>query len=222
MTIDTSTNIVAEQPKPSDKELNFRQLESKYEKIVAQERAEKERVTRELDEIKRIKTQHSDEEEDDAEPYVDKRKLKKEQAKFGQQIKQETKQDIQTAVQAAIYEERKKNWLDNNPDFYDVMQTHGQRFFEKAPHLAETILQMPEGFERQKLVYHNIKTLGIDRPEPKQSSIQEKIDSNRRSPFYQPSGMTSAPYAPTGDFSEAGKKSAWENVQKLKANLRLG
>jgi len=211
-----------EAPKVSDKELNFRQLESKYERQLAQERSERERIARELDEIKKAKAMPIEEDDDDAEPYVDKKKLKKEQAKFGQQIKQETKADIQRAVQDAIQEERRNNWINNNPDFAKVMSEHAQDFYEKAPDLAETILQMPEGFERQKLVYHSIKRLGIDQPQQKQPSIQDKIDANRRSPFYQPTGISTPAGAPQGDFSEAGKKSAYEQMQKLKANLRLG
>ena len=89
------------------------------------------------------------------------------------------------------------------------------------PELAESILEMPEGFERQKLVYKNIKALGLHKPAEKQASIQDKIDANRRSPYYQPTGVSAGPYAGTGDFSKSGQKNAYDKMQQLKAQLRI-
>jgi hypothetical protein len=80
---------------------------------------------------------------------------------------------------------------------------------------------MPEGFERKKLVYQNIKELGINKPEQKQPSIQDKIDANRKSPYYQPSGVGTAPYAQVGDFSEAGQKNAFAKMRELQKQMRL-
>jgi hypothetical protein len=127
---------------------------------------------------------------------------------------------MEMAKQAAKEELKQEMWLENNPDFYDVLQ-HAEKFAQKAPKLAETILRMPEGFERQKLVYQNIKELGINKPEQKQPSIQEKIDANRRSPYYQPSGVGSSPYSQVGDFSPTGQKNAYEKLKQLKEQLRL-
>lgn len=203
---------------PSNKELNFRALEAKYQQQLAQERAEKERLAQELEAKARLP--YKDDDEDDSEPYVDHKRLKKEQAKFGQQIKQETQSEIQKAVQKALQEERKQTWMKSNPDFYDVMQ-HAEKFAQTDPELAETILEMPEGFERQKLVYKNIKALGLHKPAVKESPIQEKIDANRRSPYYQPSGTGTPAYNQGGDYSDAGQKQAYEKMQALKKQLRL-
>lgn len=203
-----------EQSKPSDKELNFRALEARYEKKLQEERQAR------LDLEKRLSQSHQVEEDDSDEPYVDHKRLEKKLNKFGQQTMQQTQTEIKNAVQSAIYEERKQAWLDSNSDFYDVMQ-HAQKFAESDPKLAQTILEMPEGFERQKLVYYAIKSKGIDKPAPKQPSIQEKIDANRRSPYYQPSGVGTAPYASQGDFSAQGQKQAYEKLQELKRNLRI-
>lgn len=201
--------------KVSDKEINFRAFEAKMKRELEAEREKNQKLQRELDEKLAVK-----EVEEDAEPYVDNKKLHRELNNFGRKAKEETKQDIHQTVQQALYEERKQMWLDQNPDFYETMEKNASRFMEKAPDLAKTILQMPDNFERAKLVYHNIKTLGIDRPEPKQPSIQDKIDANRRSPFYAPPAMGTAPYAPQGDFSESGMKNAYEQMQKLKAGRR--
>lgn len=214
MSVEAQT-IPVQEPKVSDKELNFRALESKYRKEIEAERQEKLRLQKELDEKLAAK-----EVEEDAEPYVDNKRLHKELNNFGRKAKEETKQDIQQTVQEALYQERKQMWLEQNQDFYEVMEKNASKFMEKAPELAKTILQMPDNFERAKLVYHNIKTLGIDKPELKQPSIQEKIDANRRSPFYAPPSMGSAPYAAMGDFSESGMKNAYDQMQKLKAGRR--
>jgi len=205
--------------KISDKEFNFRAQGAKYEKKIAALQEEKERIARELEEERQSKIQR---EEDDGEPYVDNRKLEKKLEKFGKNTKSEILQAMEETKRQAKEELKEEMWLESNPDFYDVMQHHAGKFFEKAPQLAEAILKMPDIFERKKLVYHNIKSLGIDRPESKPSSIQERVDANRRSPFYRPTDINSPPFAQTGDFSEAGKKNAYENLQKLKSNIRLG
>ena len=205
--------------KPSDKELNFRQLEQKYQRQVEQERAgrlEAERIAQEATSKKHSQV----DDEDDSEPYVDHKRLKKEQAKFGQQIKQETQSEIQKAVQTALHEERKQNWIKSNGDFYEVLQ-NAEKLAQRDPELAESILEMPDTFERQKLVYKNIKALGLHKAEVKQPSIQDKIDANRKSPYYQPSSVGTAPYSSAGDFSASGQKNAYDKMQELKRQLRI-
>src|SRR4029079_19055605 len=97
--------------------------------------------------------------------------------KFGQQIKQETQSEIQKAVQKALAEERQQNWIRNNPDFFEVLK-HADKIPQLDQELADTILAMPDNFERQKLVYKSIKTFGLHKPQVKDPSIQEKIDNN--------------------------------------------
>ncbi len=220
MTSPSDQSQVPEQ-KPSDKELNFRALESKYQRQLDQERAARLEAERIAQEYQSKRSVNSDEDEDDSEPYVDKKKLNKTLAKFGEQTKQVTQSEIQKAVQMAQMEAKKEAWLENNPDFYDTLQNHAERLAQRAPALANSILSMPEGFERQKLVYQSIKELGINKPDVKQPSIQEKIDSNRKSPFYQPSGVGTAPYSSSGDFSPTGQKNAYEQMKALQARLRI-
>lgn len=211
-----------EQSKSNDKEYNFAQMRKQLDqersaRLVAEERAAQ------MERQSQAKPQYEDDDADD-EPYVDKRKLKKELTKFGEQNKAYTQQEINRSVQTALEEERKTNYLKTNSDFNNVMSNDTiQKFADKHPGLAENILRMPEGFERQKLVYETIKALGVDRPDQKQPSIQDKVDANKRSPYYQPSGVGSAPYAgATADYSPAGQKNAYEQLLKLKANLRIG
>ncbi len=219
MTDQTQASQVQDQ-RANDKELNFRALEQKYQRQLEQERAGRLEAERQNQELISRRQDPIEEDDDTSEPYVDHKKLNKKLAKFGEQTKQQTQTEIQRAVQVAIEKERQETWMRNNSDFVDVMQ-NAQKLYEKDQELAETILAMPESFERQKLVYKNIKALGLHKPEVKQPSIQDKIDSNRRSPYYQPSGVASAPYASQGDFSSSGQKSAYDKMQQLKNNLRL-
>lgn len=204
---------------PSDKELNFRALEAKYERQLAQERQARQEAERLAQEAQK-RTQVEDD-DDDSEPYVDKRRLDKKLSKFGEQTKQQTQAEIRYAVQQAIVEERNNNWLRSNPDFEQVMN-HADKIYDVNPQLAESILQMPDTFERQKLVYQNIKSLGLDKPPQKQPSIQDKVDANRKSPYYQPSQVGSAPYHSTSDFSKTGQEQAYQKMLELKSRLRLG
>ena len=163
---------------------------------------------------------NADDDDEDDDTFIDRKKLEKKLSKFGEQTQKQTQSEIQKAVQLALADERRQNWLKSNPDFREVMQ-HAEKFAEKDPELAETILEMPDGFERQKLVYKTIKAMGLHKPEEKQSTIQDKVNQNKRSPYYQPSGVGSAPYAGAGDFSQSGQKNAYEKLQELKRNLRI-
>lgn len=212
-----NTPEVKQEVTETSKEYNFRMLEAKYQRQLEQERRDKEEAFKRLQELER-KSVHEDD-EDDSEPYIDKKKLNKTLDKFGQKTQQFTQHEIKKAVNEAIQEERKANWLNQNKDFYDVLNKHAQTFAAKDPELADTILQMPDGFERQKLVYKYIKSMGLDRPEEKKPSIQDVIDKNKRSPYYQPSGVGSSPYAGAGDFSSSGQKSAYDRMQELKRRM---
>jgi len=187
-----------ETPQVSDKELNFRKQEAMFQRKLEQKEAELAEIRKQLQQKAAGWNTESDEEEDD-EPYVDKRKLNKTLDKFGRKYKEETSSDIKRAVNEALAEERKQNWIKANGDFNEVMQ-HAQKFADLDPELAETILTMPDTFERQKLVYKNIKALGLHKPKEEKSSVQSKIDQNRRGLFYRPTGMSNAPYDAVGDF----------------------
>jgi hypothetical protein len=215
---DTPVPNQTQEQKNADIDRNFRLQEQKFQRVLEQERMEKMELQRQLQEARRP---IQEDEDDDSDPYVDHKKLEKKLAKHGQQVKNETQSDIQKAVQTAIQEERKQNWINQNKDFYDVLNQHADKFAQHDPELAETILQMPEGFERQKLVYKNIKALGLHKEPEKQQSIQDKIDANRRSPYYQPGGVGATPHNQQGDFSKTGQKNAYDKMQELKSRLRI-
>ncbi len=210
---------VSQEQKPSDKELNFRALEQRYQKQLDQAHArvaEAERIVQEINSRK----QEVQEEDDNSEPYVDHKKLEKKFVKHSQSTQSEIQKAMETVKKQAKDELKQEMWLENNSDFTEVMQ-NAEKLYMKDRHLAESILAMPESFERQKLVYQNIKALGLHKPEQKQSTIQEKVDANKKSPYYQPSGVGTAPYSTVGDFSESGQKNAYQKMQELKKSLRL-
>jgi hypothetical protein len=214
----TNSQVPQSENKTNDKELNFRALEAKYQKQVDFERAgrlEAERVAQEA--ISRHNIRDDDDSSD--EPYIVPKTLEKKLAKFGQTQQSEIQKAMEMAKHAAKEELRQEVWLENHPDFFDIIEKNANNFQQKAPKLAAAILKMPEGFERQKLVYETLKEMGIDKPEQKQASIQDKVDANRRSPYYQPSGVGAAPYAAAGDFSASGQKNAHAKMQEMKKRL---
>ena len=164
----------------------------------------------------------SNEDDDDDygdEPYVDHKRLKKALGKAVQKTSAETDNKIQQAVDAALQEERKKQWLQQNPDFEQIMG-HAQEFYEKDKELGDSILKMPDEFERQKLAYKSIKLMGLHKKEDPKPTMQQQIDANRRNLYYSPSGASAPPFENRGDFSPAGKEAAFKKMKE--AQKRIG
>lgn len=228
MTIPTQETSGQEPIKNEAIETNLAKQRQMYERKLEQERQARMELEARIAAAEAAAQQRErmspvNEEEEDSEPYVDKKKLHKELHKFQKNIEETIDKKAEAKAAAMIETERRTGYLRENPDFNQVMNEETiEKFANKHPRLAEGILRMPEGFERQKLVYETIKTLGMDKPEEKQPSIQDKIDANRRNPYYQPSGVGSAPYASAGDFSSSGQKNAYAKMQELKNRLRLG
>lgn len=201
----------------SDKELNFRRQEAMYQQKLEQEQQEKLKLQRELQEERQRKV--LEQEEEDPEPYVDHKKLKKTLNNFGQNTQSEIQKGMTSAKEQAKDEIRQELWLEQNPDFEEVLKNHANKLANKP--IARTILTMPDTFERKQLVFQMIKELGLDKPAEQKPSIQDKIDSNLRSPFYQPTGVGTAPYSSQGDFSPKGQKEGYDKMLELKNRLRI-
>lgn len=199
---------------------NIAAMRLKYERELARERAAREEAERRALEVSK-KSKDEEEDSDESEPYVDHKRLDKKFSSFERRMEEKIDKKAEEKARFLLEQERKNSWLRQNSDFYDVLQ-HAEKLALKDPDLAESILEMPDGFERQKLVYKNIKALGLHKPESKQPSIQEKIDANRKSPYYQPSGIGTAPYSGSSDYSESGQKNSYQKMQELKNRLRLG
>lgn len=221
-------NITQEQAAVSqqagDEQMNLVKQRKMYERQLDQERQARIQLEQRLSEIERSKRPTEDEDEDDGEPYIDRRKLAKTTTKVKQEIRQETQQDVKQAIQVALEQDRRERWLESNPDFEETM-SHADKLAQMDPELARSILAMPDSFERQKMVYRNIKLLGVNKPKAPESTVQQKIDANRKSPFYQPSGVGSAPYGVhNGGFnvSEQQGKDLYNQMKETQKRMRLG
>lgn len=227
-------NENVEEQKQNDKEYNFAQLRKQLEQERAQSeewRRKAEAIEREKEEIRKKIAQNThsssflgdDDDDSSDEPYIDKKALNRKLSRFKEGFQKEVEQQAELKARAILDEEKKNSFLKQNPDFSEVLTPEIlTKFAEKHPEIAEQMLEMPASFARQKLLYQNIKALGVHRKEDPKPPIQETIDKNRKNAFYIPSGMGSAPYsAATGDFSPAGQKSSYAKMQELKSRLRI-
>ena len=211
--------------KTNEKEYNFRMVERKAQE--AERRAQEaerraQEAERRAEELTRSKAALHDEEDETDEPYVAPKTLKKQLNKFSQNNQQDIHKAMEQAKHAAKEELKQEMWFESNTDYEKVMSPDNiDKFYQENRELANTILRMPQSFEREKLVYQTIKKLGIDKPAQKESTVQSKIDANRTSGAYMPSGSGSHPYVRGGDFSEQGKKAAYDKIQALKKTMRI-
>lgn len=214
---DTIESNLSKQRKMYERQLNDERLarQQAEERVAAAERAAQEAAQQ--------RTTNADDDEEDNEPYVDRRKLSKELNKFQANIEKTIDQKAEAKAYAMMEHEKRNTFLRANPDFDLIMNDPDllNKFAAKDPDLAESILALPPSFERQKMVYRNVKAFGIDKPEQKQPSVQERIDLNKRSPYYKPSSVGAPPSAMAGDFSDSGQKNAYAKMQELKKNLRI-
>jgi hypothetical protein len=214
-------SAAVEAPKTAEVNLvNMRKaLEAKNEENarIKQRLEELERQTKKAASASRI-----DDDEDDDAPYIDSRSLKKKLSRLEEQFEEKIERKAEQKARELMDVERRKNYLQQNPEFEKTMAPDMiQKFAEKYPSMAEAILNMPDGFERQKLVYESIKNTGVNKPAEAPSNIQQKIDANRRSPYYIPSSQGTAPYGGASDFSEAGQKNAFNKMKELQKGLRI-
>lgn len=201
----------------NDKEYNFAQIRKQLE----QERQARLLAEARAKELDAKIAEKFKEEEDDDDLYVDKKNLVKHLQTFEQKMEKIIEEKAAQKARSLLEEEKKELYLKENKDFHEVMTEENlEKFATEHPALAKSLIQMPDSFERQKLVYENIKALGIKKEKERQS-IQATVDSRARGPYYQPTNVGSAPYTPLGDFSPAGQKSAYAKMQELKNRLRI-
>lgn len=216
----TENQVAIQENKPSDKEINFRKIEEKHRRELAEMQARLEETERKATEA--LSRKQIEDDDNDDEPYVGHKRLEKKLNSFERKLEEKIDRKAEEKARMLIGQKEEEDWIKNNSDFSDVLKEENLvKLVNKAPGLAESIKRMPDGIEKQKLVYNTIKTMGLDKPEQKQSSIQDKIDANRRSPYYQPSGVGAAPYDSVGDFSESGQKNAYSKMKELQKRLRI-
>lgn len=218
MSIPTQDNNDAQ--KTTDKEFNFEKLRKQLD----QERQEKVKMQERLEALERAQKAPKVEEDDESdEPYIDQKTFTKKLSKFGAEHEQRIDKLAEEKVRVLLEAEKQQEYVRRNADFNQVLsQENIQRFAAEQPAMAERMLKMPDNFDRQALLYEQIKALqSTKKASDEKSAVQQRIDQNRKSPFYQPSGMGASPYAAAGDFSPSGQKSAYDKLQELKSRLRL-
>ena len=219
-----NTAAPSEQSKSSENNL------AQMRKLLEQQRVEKDKILsekRKLEEEREVllrgRQSQDDDEEESGEPYIDPRTLNRKLSKLESKIESMVEKKADERARKILDEERKEDYLKQNSDFEKVLTPEiVQKFIDKSPQLAKIVAKLPDGFEKQQMVYEMIKATGLHKdPEP-QKSIQEKIDSNRRSPFFQPTGVSTPAGGLSGDYSPSGQKNAYNHIQDLKKRLRLG
>lgn len=214
--------INTENAKANDEESNLVKQRKYYERQLDQERQARMQAEEKAAQIAKATIQTEDDDDPSDEPYVDHKRLNRKFSKFEKTMEQTIERKAEEKALKLIEEERKRHYLRDNADFAEVMKPEVvQRFAEKHPNLAENLVAMPDNFERQRLIYETIKTLGVHKPPVNEPSIQQKIDANRKSPYYQPSGISNPPFSGGGDFSQQGQKSAYDKMKELQSRLRI-
>lgn len=166
--------------------------------------------------------------EDDGEPYVDKKRLNREMSKLKESMGAEIDRKAEEKARSLMAEEKKKDFFKNNKDFNEIMQQDEiQRFIAEQPGLAEDLETMPDNFERQKVVYRMIKTLKEAKPvqgaaptAPK-SPLAQAFDARKSAMAYQPGGSSGGPFQSIGDFSQQGQKNAFDRFRALQKTVHL-
>lgn len=221
MTATVQENPSNEQSKQSDKEINFGLMRRRLDEEGRARQQAEERIKK-LEEQLEAKAAKPEEDDDEDDAYIDKKKLAKKMGQFEKSLEAKFEKKADEKVRNMMHEERHNNFIRENKDFHEIMSPEMlSKFAENHSDMAESILEMPDSFERQKLVYKTIKKLGIHKKE--EPKIQDTINKNRSNPghYWTPQGST-PPYAGAGDFSSSGQKSAYDKMQELKNRLRLG
>ncbi len=212
--------------KEDDKAFNFEQLRKKLESTEREKQVAQAKLMayeKEIAEAARKKIRDVDHDDDYSdEPYVDEKRLNRKFEKFEERFGKRVDEVAEQKARQMVEQERNQMFLKQNPDFTHILNSEViEKFAAKHPEIAEPMLEMPDGFARQKLLYQAIKLSGVHKPPENKPSIQETIDKNRKSPYYQPSGVAAAPYAGGGDYSDTGMKTSYDKVQELKKRLRI-
>lgn len=207
---------------PSDKELNFRRLEAAREADRdARVRAELENqmLKREIEEIKVLLQPKEKDPLDEVEDYVDparlKAKLSIERTALERKAKEIAKNTYQE-IKKEEEEKEKKNYIArlkrDYPDYESVMNESTLMTLEQIdPIFLETVLSIPDDYERRAKTYKKIKSL----PKPEEKvSIQDKVAENQQNPYYMPSGSGNPSAVEFDIRSKSARESAYA---KLKA-----
>lgn len=205
----------------SDKELNFRKLEAAREaEKEARIRAEMEAqyLKREMDAIrasmqpKEVDPLDDLSEDDYQEPAKLSSKIKEKLNKERQHFRREAEE-----IANKVIEERdKKDYFRRlKQDYHDfdqvVNETNLAQLAESSPELTESLMKIPDEYEKRRLAYSAIKRMG-KKEEPK-ASIKEKVQENSHNTYYTPQSA-GVPTAADYDLkSPQARQAAYEKLK---------
>jgi hypothetical protein len=214
----------------SDKEINFRRLESAREaerdaRIRAEMQAEQ--MRNELREIKQMLQPKESDPLAEVEDYVDparlRAKLEKERSHFkkeAKEIAEKTYGDLRKKEYQENYLERLKSQFS---DYDQVMNEANIVNLEKVdPVFLETAMDVSDEYKRRLSTYKKIKSMQSMKAATEQMSIKEKVEENTRNPYYiAPS--TGTPSAVEFDTrSKAAREQAYEKLKSAQRRPILG
>ena len=225
---DQETAIPGNEVKPqsglSDKEMNFRKLET--DRNESRERAMRAEYEAALlkQKIEMYEKQNAPKEADPlegVEDYIDPNRYKADQARRDARLKKEAEDIARRTYAEEKREDDKKNHVQRLKsefsDFDQIMTEKNIVHFEQTnPEFLQTVQYVTDDYERKKLAYTFFKR-NLPAKEEQRQSIKEKVEENARNPYYIPAG-SGTPSAVDFDLkSPQARKDAYE---KLKAAQR--
>lgn len=225
----SSVNTPLAQEKPpetqaqTEQQLNFarlRQEKERFAQLAEQEKQARLQLEERLRQFEQSKSRQEDpdDDEEDSEPYVDRKKLNKVLSKWEQKFDQK----VEEKVAKRLEDERKKDYLirlkSEYKDFDEVLNAEtAEKFSQDHPGLAKNILDLPDEYQRTKMAYETMKSLGVHK-KPEAKPIQDKINENQRQLYFRPSTV-SGPGTNSVDFSVQGQKAAFDKMKQLQARV---
>lgn len=213
-----ATENPSEKQGVSNRDINFERLRQERERLAYElEKAniEKQRLQ---EAINAKQSSHQDDEEDSG--YIDPEKEIKRLKKELKNSKFESQKQAEQIARRVVEDENKKNFLfrlkAEHPDYDAVVSDEtALKLEQQFPGMARSIMNVPDEYERRKIAYESIKSLGLHKSKKEEPAMQQKVDSNnKRSLYYTPSSAGSGP-AQMGDFSPAGRKAAYEKMRDM-------
>lgn len=224
MTADTQAQPSPEKEKEMQTNLSrMRKLLEQAERSAVSEKERADGLQRQHEEFVASQSQQAPDDDDDAsDPYVDRKTLNKKMSQWEKNLEAKFEKKAEEKAMSLIERERQTQYVQQNADFNTIMTPEiMEKFQEEHPSIVKSLLNMPDNFHRQKVIYETVKALGVHKK--KEPAIQQTIDRNQRHPgMYQTAQVGAAPYATSANFSPQGQKEAYDQMKGLQKRMRIG
>lgn len=203
---------------------NFAELRSKWESASQENNQLKQKMSQLEQMISDLQSRPAPQ---DDEPYVDASRLQREMTSLKESLSKEIDKKAEEKARLLLMQERQSDYINQNKDFYDVLQENEIKdFVAKYPNLAAPLARMPDGFEKQQLAYElmkTVKTVKPANPEPpvQKSMLAQAFEQRKAAMAYQPGGSSGGAFQSMGDFSPGGMKQAYDRFKSLQKTVNL-